>query len=347
MAGINWTWSGHVELIEARLIKEKNDNKLEESTKEKNDNKLNEDSNNTDDTYVWKEHIESIQKNPYKLQNVPDFLRVKELCMIAVSQEGCTIQYVPDDIIDQNMCDVALNNNNFPLPYIPIRFLTANICFKILKKEWSWAVSIPFIKMSKELQNELLNLILDYNVSMEPSSFSKKIKCLQRNKVDCLNFLLREIGNIDYLNEDVLIKLIQQNIYMLNKLGQDYLHSLNIKKIFEGNIECYKMNGVVFNKLFNKINFSLLTNDKESHNGYLIKDGFNLINQKSNNLFFTTSRLIGNFFYKDASLIYERKVKIPIDAKIIIRANYKFETDKIILSKKENINKEFLNFLKT
>ena len=296
--------------------------------------------NDTNNTCVWKDHIESVQKNPHRLKNVPNYLRVKELCMIAVLQEGSTIQYVPENIIDQHMCDVALNNNNSAIPYIPIRFLTADICFQIIKKEWVCAASIPFKKMPNEFQNELLNLILDCDVS-----FLKGVYLKKRNKVNCLDFLLGKIDNIDYLNEDVLIKLIQQNIYILNKLSDVYLDSLKIEKIMIEKTTNFLMDGKTFNELYSQISFMKLTQLPEIHNGLEFVDGLNEDKKEFNpkilcggGIYFTISDMIGNFYnYNNKSMVYKRKVLIPDDAQVLIEPNYKIKTDKMILGKREKI----------
>lgn len=177
--------------------------------------------------WKWTEHIVPIIENPSQFQYLSNSLKVKGLCIIAVMNDGLNIQYVPANIIDADICEVAITNNPESHKFIPIHFLTASICFQIIKNDWIYAASIAFKKLSIHVQNELLDLILTYDGINEKETI---LNWTKNDKVNCINLLIRKIDNINYLDEIVLIKLIQ--LGFTNKLSKARLFFLKNKTDF-------------------------------------------------------------------------------------------------------------------
>lgn len=108
-----------------------------------------------------------------------------------------------------------------------------------------------------------------------------------------------------------------------------------------------EISGIEFNNIFPNTNFVKLTNDMENHNNFQFHDGLNIdtipfnptgVCKKGGIYFIIKENAWKWITYKNIITKYIREVIIPDDARVYIEAG-KFKTDKIILEKRELINK--------
>ena len=117
------------------------------------------------DKYLeYQEHLEKVKENGYYLAYVPEELRTKEmcevavnyggfmlqfvpeelkspeLCLIAVTQEGYAIAFVPEDLKSPELCLIAVKDYPFALMYIPEKIKTQELCKIAVKECLKWIV---------------------------------------------------------------------------------------------------------------------------------------------------------------------------------------------------------------
>ena len=101
--------------------------------------------------YVWlKERYEEVKKqeNAYEIlkkivkayqpkgvhnsilklisEKLPEFM-TKEICVIAVKNDGASLQDVPKDYVDYEMCLSAVENCGYAIKYVPEQYLTESL----------------------------------------------------------------------------------------------------------------------------------------------------------------------------------------------------------------------------
>ena len=99
--------------------------------------------------------IEAIQERNWTLQFVPEELRTKEMCFVAVEKDGMNLGDVPKELITPEICAIAVENDGQALAYVPDELRTKEICEIALAQGY--------------LADELLE-------SFVPEEFQEKIK---------------------------------------------------------------------------------------------------------------------------------------------------------------------------
>lgn len=54
-------------------------------------------------------------------------IRTKELCELAVTQNGNALQYVPKELRTQELCEIAVEQNGLTLKYVPDFFTNKRV----------------------------------------------------------------------------------------------------------------------------------------------------------------------------------------------------------------------------
>ena len=84
--------------------------------------------------------LEEIYENGWALKDVPEELKTKELCEMAVKSHGFALAYVPEELRIPRLCYVAIKNDGTTLELVPEELRTFELCdkaiFTILRDEW-------------------------------------------------------------------------------------------------------------------------------------------------------------------------------------------------------------------
>jgi hypothetical protein len=82
--------------------------------------KLNNNLNNKNNNKLIKDkYLNSIINGEMNLSDVPENKRTKEICEIAVSDDGEALQYVPKHLIDYTLCEKAIFQTGFAIQFVP------------------------------------------------------------------------------------------------------------------------------------------------------------------------------------------------------------------------------------
>ena len=97
----------------------------------------------------------AVKQNGRALDYVPARYKTKEFCELAVSHNGYALKYVPNTFFkkykDYNICKLALEQNGLFLEYVPEKLKTPEIC-EIAVKQNLWALGyVPEKLKTKEL----------------------------------------------------------------------------------------------------------------------------------------------------------------------------------------------------
>jgi hypothetical protein len=63
--------------------------------------------------------IKAIRQNPFNLKYVPEELKCRTICEIAVGEHGEVLEYVPEVYKDKEMCYISLRKYTDPLKFMP------------------------------------------------------------------------------------------------------------------------------------------------------------------------------------------------------------------------------------
>ena len=67
--------------------------------------------------------MDIIKKYSSMLESVPEELKTKEFCEIAVKKDGGDLKHVPEELKTQELCKIAVENNHgWALEYVPEEF---------------------------------------------------------------------------------------------------------------------------------------------------------------------------------------------------------------------------------
>ena len=70
----------------------------------------------------YQEHLEKVKENGYYLAYVPEELRTKELCEMAVNSRGYALAFVPIEMRTEELCEKAVQKSGRALAYVPKEF---------------------------------------------------------------------------------------------------------------------------------------------------------------------------------------------------------------------------------
>ena len=97
---------------------------------------------------AWKEKLED---DGLYLEYVPYELRTKEICEIAVTENGHALGFVPEGVMTIELCEIAVRESGEYLYYVPEQFRTFELCEIAVKDSGSWALEF----VPKEFKEEL------------------------------------------------------------------------------------------------------------------------------------------------------------------------------------------------
>ena len=85
----------------------------------------------------------AVQQNGRALDYVPARYKTKEFCELAVSHNGYALKYIPNTFFkkykDYNMCKIAVEQNGLSLEYVPEKLKTPELC-ELAVKQYGWTL---------------------------------------------------------------------------------------------------------------------------------------------------------------------------------------------------------------
>lgn len=89
-----------------------------------------------DETLITKEIcIIAVEQNGIAIQYVPEKYKTDPLIiMAALYQKGIALQYIHTDLITKPMCIMAINQDGMALKYVPEKYKTYDLCLDAVKK---------------------------------------------------------------------------------------------------------------------------------------------------------------------------------------------------------------------
>ncbi len=91
---------------------------------------------NNKDYQGW---IEAIQERNWTLQFVPEELRTKEMCLVAVEKDGMNLGDVPEELITPELCEIAVTQTGYALELVPEELRTIELC-EVAVSNSGWAL---------------------------------------------------------------------------------------------------------------------------------------------------------------------------------------------------------------
>ena len=102
--------------------------------------------------YRTKELCElAVKQNGQALQLVPEELRIKELCEIAAKQDGLSLYFVPEELKTKKIYELAVQNNGYALEYVPEELRTPELCAIAVQNNGEALEYVPIKLRTKEL----------------------------------------------------------------------------------------------------------------------------------------------------------------------------------------------------
>lgn len=171
--------------------------------------------------YVWlKERYEEVKKqeNAYEIlkkivkayqpkgvhnsilklisEKLPEFM-TKEICVIAVKNDGASLQDVPKDYVDYEMCLSAVENCGYAIKYVPEQYLTESLIKRAVCLHPESLMDVPKQYLSEERCFELVKENVENFKYIPSESKSERI----------VAFVARKMPNLVlHLNNDTLEK---------------------------------------------------------------------------------------------------------------------------------------------
>ena len=85
----------------------------------------------------YQKHLDAVRRNGVLIL-VPEELKTKEICNIAVEKHGDNLQYVPEHLKTPELCEIAISGDGWALRYVPQKLITQELCeFAVLKSFWA------------------------------------------------------------------------------------------------------------------------------------------------------------------------------------------------------------------
>ena len=85
------------------------------------------------------------------LEYVPEELKTKELCELAVKQNSRALQFVPEELKTKELCEQAINDNELTLQFVPEELKTPELCDTVVKNNGLALNFVPEALKTKEL----------------------------------------------------------------------------------------------------------------------------------------------------------------------------------------------------
>ena len=88
----------------------------------------------------YQKHLDAVKRYGV-LISVPEELKTKEICNIAVEKHGDNLQYVPEKLKTPELCKLAISEYGWALEYVPEEYKTPELC-KLAVEKSSWVLQI-------------------------------------------------------------------------------------------------------------------------------------------------------------------------------------------------------------
>ena len=88
----------------------------------------------------YQKHLDAVKRYGVLIL-VPEELKTKEICNIAVEKHGDNLQYVPEKLKTPELCKLAISEYGWALEYVPEEYKTPELC-KLAVEKSSWALQI-------------------------------------------------------------------------------------------------------------------------------------------------------------------------------------------------------------
>jgi hypothetical protein len=144
------------------------------------------------------------------LHYVPDELRTKELCEIAVKQDGNTLVFVPLELKTKELCELAVKNNGNALRYVPLKLRTKELCELAVKNNGNALRYVPEEYQTKRIYEFAIkdDSIILYNI---PEYMTKEMCELVIKQ----NGLVLEYIPEKYITKELCESAVKQNGWSL------------------------------------------------------------------------------------------------------------------------------------
>ena len=213
------------------------------------------------DKYKTKELCEiAVQQNGYALEYVPEKLKTKELCELAIEQNGMALQHVPEELGKKYFYDKEAKKNGEYLRFIPDEYITKEMCESAFQQDIQLYKDFP-----EHFKTYQYSLILIKNNSMLLCNVPEKL----RTKELCELAVQQNGNSLQYIPMELrtfeLCKLAVQNggnaLKFVPKQYQTYeLCELAIQK-----------NGLALEYVSNKIKNITLCREAIKQNGMALE----------------------------------------------------------------------------
>jgi hypothetical protein len=97
------------------------------------------------------EAMAAVEQNGYALQEVPDELKTKELCLAAVEEYGLALEYVPEELKTKEICLAAVEQFGYALRDVPLKFKSAEVCLEAVNSNGLALEFVPTIHKTRKL----------------------------------------------------------------------------------------------------------------------------------------------------------------------------------------------------
>ena len=85
----------------------------------------------------------AVEKDPYRLEYVPDHDKTARVCEKIVEREPRVLMYVPNRLKTQKMCEKAVEAGPWQLYYTPDRFKTQKMCDDVVRRDPYSLLGVP------------------------------------------------------------------------------------------------------------------------------------------------------------------------------------------------------------
>ncbi len=85
------------------------------------------------------------------LKDIPEHMKTKGICELAVSKRGLSLQFVPEHMKTEEMCKLAIAENGLALEDVPENLKTEKLCEKAVAKTGVALKFVPEHMKSKDI----------------------------------------------------------------------------------------------------------------------------------------------------------------------------------------------------
>ena len=102
--------------------------------------------------YLTREICElAVKQDGLSLCYVPDKLKTPALCEIAINQNGMSIEWIPEKYLTKELCELAVNQNGMALEYVPNELISKGMCQVAVQQNGNALYHVPANIMTEEL----------------------------------------------------------------------------------------------------------------------------------------------------------------------------------------------------